>query len=104
MRTPSSETRYTSPSCTSGDGTSGVPRGSVQTFASLLLVASPWMSGRSPSTFPFLAEGTTMRPGTATGDATKRSVALYPDELRRCPCSAAGGEVGSHNSVEALAL
>ena len=49
----------------------------VQKWPSLLSEMSPLLAGSSASTGPFLADGTMIRPGTASGEATKRSVGLY---------------------------
>ena len=51
--------------------------GRVQTWPCLLSVILPFASGLKASTGPFLADGTTISPGTATGEATNRSVWLY---------------------------
>ena len=63
IRLPFSRQRYTSPSTTSGDGTSGVSPRRVATIGRLVAVTSPCRRAGAPSTGPFLAEGTTINPG-----------------------------------------
>ena len=59
-----------------GEGTSGVRRGISQTIALSDPVTSPRASGLMATTLRLLAVGTTIRPGTPAGEATKRSVLL----------------------------
>src|SRR4051812_46531378 len=74
---PLSPARYTRPSTTSGDDTSGVLLGRRHCSDLLPAITRPLASGLTPTTGPFLADGTTIRSGVATGEATKRSVRLY---------------------------